>query len=415
METITVCYSFDWLKNVKIREEKCSKKITSGMKETYQAIVRCAYGKNFTWATIPGIAKITGLHPVTIWRNIRKLIAAGLIAKGFDEKSQKKGFYLLAHPELVAHMIKKGIKFVILKIELALRHGSRDVAGDEKQVQDEAVQGHKECESEAQENCILQSENCEMQSPLYRRKENEVPPLPPVEGKYKNHEPCMVVSEVEREGCVIENDEQLPPVVSTVLAEVDQERALIPLVALVKSSIIQVDGEKVQITAEKYSLKIIKRLLPLLEDAFNRHGITDVSLSVMSDEQQQRQEKKLLAKERQEKAKKLKQEQLATERITEAERKRVAGLPLEEQFGLLVQTYPQATSGYRDMRPWDYRPAWNVFENLHKTGKIPSVFDLLQAVKQQKKSTDWSRDNGRWIPGLWKWMSSNFSQYCPKV
>jgi len=379
------------------------------MKEIYQTIVRCAYGKNFTWVTIAGIAQKTGRHPVTVWRNIKKLVDAGLIAKGFNEDIQKEGFYLLPHPELVAHMIKKGIKFVISKICCW-------VAGDQKQEQDEAVQGQKESESEAQENCILQSENCEMQSPLYKGVENDVPPLPPV-GEIPNQEFCMAVSEAQREECCVgeqeqdadhsdQDNEQYQPIFDAVLSELEQKQDLIPLVALLKSCVVQEEGDRVQIETDKYCLQAIKKHILMLDEAFQRHGITQLFLSVMSNEQQQQHERNLLTKERQEKTRKFREERLAAERAAETERQRIAVMTPEEQFGLLAVLYPQPANGYRDMRPWDYWPAWKNYIAMRKTGQIPPIFDLLRVLKEQKLSKDWNRDNGRWIPGLFKWLNN---------
>jgi hypothetical protein len=76
--------------------------------------------------------------------------------------------------------------------------------------------------------------------------------------------------------------------------------------------------------------------------------------------------------------------------------RKLNSLPAKEQFTALAAAYPRKTSG-----EWF---AWRAFSRMKKRGELPEMTALLRMINQQKSSTDWIRDNGRWIPGLAKWL-----------
>lgn len=386
MGTITRCYSFDWLGKVRLE----GKKIPQSAMRIYEAMVRCACGSDFTFVTVAGLARKTGLHPSTIERNLKKGIEAGLFAKGYSFEHQREGHFLQPHPELVAHLKMRGKEF--------------RPSGPEKKAEKQ-VPADRSGGTEG-----------DLQSPLYKREVKKTP-LPPT-GSVPDQEQHSTASAEQGEDfltgeqqfefdCKIDQlDSDLQPVSDAVFAELQQEHSLIPLVAILRSCIVHESGEGVRIETEKYSLRFIEKHLSMLKEVFQQYGITNVSLSVMSDEQQQRHVEKLIARERLITARKQQQARYAAEQAEIAERQRVIGLPLKEQFRLLAENFPQAKNGYRETRPWDFWSAWRVFRQMYNAGEIPLISDLLRFLQKQKLSTDWNRDNGRWIPGLWKWLNS---------
>jgi hypothetical protein len=70
-------------------------------------------------------------------------------------------------------------------------------------------------------------------------------------------------------------------------------------------------------------------------------------------------------------------------------------LPLKKQFDVILNQYPRQTGKWQ---------AWMNFKKLVQVGELPKTSKLLQIIKKNKMSQDWQRDNGRWIPGLSKFL-----------
>jgi hypothetical protein len=76
--------------------------------------------------------------------------------------------------------------------------------------------------------------------------------------------------------------------------------------------------------------------------------------------------------------------------------RKLNSLHAKEQFAALAAAYPRKSVG-------EYF-AWRTFSRLRQRRELPDMAVLFRIVNQQKSSTDWNRDNGRWIPGLNKWL-----------
>jgi hypothetical protein len=78
--------------------------------------------------------------------------------------------------------------------------------------------------------------------------------------------------------------------------------------------------------------------------------------------------------------------------------RKLNSLSSKEQFKALAAAYPRNTCGQ-----WS---AWRTFSRLLNQGELPDMAVLLRIINQQKSSAGWNRDNGRWIPGLAKWLKN---------
>ncbi len=104
-----------------------------------------------------------------------------------------------------------------------------------------------------------------------------------------------------------------------------------------------------------------------------------------------------------EQEKKLQEEKNQEQRAEAAQRAAdqahtLRNLPLREQFAALLAVYPRKTSG-----EWF---AWQTFKRLKRKGELPETSELLQMIEAKTQTEDWSRDAGRWIPGLSKWLNN---------
>jgi hypothetical protein len=62
---------------------------------------------------------------------------------------------------------------------------------------------------------------------------------------------------------------------------------------------------------------------------------------------------------------------------------------------VILNQYPRQTGKWQ---------AWMNFKKLVRAGELPKTSKLLQIILKNKMSHDWQRDNGRWIPGLSKFL-----------
>ena len=122
-----------------------------------------------------------------------------------------------------------------------------------------------------------------------------------------------------------------------------------------------------------------------IKDALQHLGITEFYFSFGEQEKKLQQEKN--------------QEQRAEAAQRAADQAQtLQNLPLREQFAALLAVYPRKTSG-----EWF---AWQTFKRLKRKGELPETSELLQMIKAKTQTEDWSRDAGRWIPGLSKWLNN---------
>ena len=104
-----------------------------------------------------------------------------------------------------------------------------------------------------------------------------------------------------------------------------------------------------------------------------------------------------------EKEREIQEENERKERIRAAQlviqqRQALQKMSAEEQFTMLFDNYPPHRRSFSDKQP-----AFMIFQEALKRGET-SIFALLTALKRQKVSDLWQKDQGRWIPGIGKWL-----------
>ena len=91
-------------------------------------------------------------------------------------------------------------------------------------------------------------------------------------------------------------------------------------------------------------------------------------------------------------------EQIRAAQLVLQQRQALQKMSVEEQFTVLFDNYPPHRRSSSDKQP-----AFMFFQKALKRGET-SIFDLLTALKRQKVSDLWQKDQGRWIPGIGKWL-----------
>nr|WP_319490953.1 hypothetical protein [uncultured Desulfobacter sp.] len=140
--------------------------------------------------------------------------------------------------------------------------------------------------------------------------------------------------------------------------------------------------------------RIEKHYGQTLKDNFSFFGVKTLVFKVYSEKlQKKKNEEQTLKDQIQRQRQKVLQERiLAEKQQQEAE---LNSLSLKKQFEVLFNQYP------RKVGKWQ---AWKNFKKFVQAGEIPKTSELLKIIGKNKMSQDWQRDNGRWIPGLSKFL-----------
>ncbi|WP_245620026.1 hypothetical protein [Desulfobacter vibrioformis] len=140
--------------------------------------------------------------------------------------------------------------------------------------------------------------------------------------------------------------------------------------------------------------RIEKHYGQTLRDNFSFFGVKTLVFKVFPEERQKKkdEEQKLQDQIHRQRQKEEQERILAEKQQQEAE---LNSLPLKKQFEILLNQYPRKAGKWQ---------AWMNFKKLVQAGEIPKTSKLLQIIGKNKMSRDWQRDNGRWIPGLSKFL-----------
>ena len=90
-------------------------------------------------------------------------------------------------------------------------------------------------------------------------------------------------------------------------------------------------------------------------------------------------------------------EQIRAAQLVIQQRQALQKMSVEEQFTVLFDNYPPHRRSSSDKQP-----AFMFFQKALKRGET-SIFNLLTALKRQRASERWQKDQGRWVPGIKKW------------
>ena len=89
--------------------------------------------------------------------------------------------------------------------------------------------------------------------------------------------------------------------------------------------------------------------------------------------------------------------QIRAAQLVLQQRQALQKMSVEEQFTVLFDNYPPHRRSSSDKQP-----AFMFFQKALKQGET-SIFNLLTALKRQRASERWQKDQGRWVPGIKKW------------
>lgn len=141
------------------------------------------------------------------------------------------------------------------------------------------------------------------------------------------------------------------------------------------------------------AMQMNKSMMQDIENALHDLGISSFFFGVQKKSPEKEQQAML-----QEECQRIAERERAAEaaRLTaQAEAERLKNLSLKEQFSVLTQVYPRQSGQWL---------AWQAYKKMARDGELPAIHLLLRSINRQKTSTDWTRDNGRWIPGLSRWL-----------
>ncbi len=345
------------------------KKISAGCERTYRAMVRCAAGKDHTWVNMDTLAKRTNVCRRTIERHIAILKDVGLITsvKKWVNGWLETVYYFLAHPVIVAHQ---------KQIQKKKERKKQEESSVQNTPEDEAV-----FDAQALKSC---PQNVGSTFKLYI----ETPPLPP-----SIAEPDSTPEFVETDSISsMESEEQ-----NTVWNEIeknliheDSGKLWMPqLRPDIQSNHLTIMCPN-QFVVERVKIKFGNKI----KEICKKHDVT-MSFDIWNQDIQAQEEKK-----KQKRAKlQIEQQKHAmaeARKIWERRQTELNELSPKKQFEILWQEYPRKTGKWI---------SWQVFSKFSRSGKLPEFSRLLEMIQMQKQSLDWQRDQGRWVPGLSRWLS----------
>ena len=409
MSTIAIGYGKfrtpDWLDGIKI---------LPGAQKTYEWIVMSARGQDHAYPKQEWLAKKVKVTVRTIRNYIRRLVKLMMIEvrEEWIKGKKRKAYYILDHP--------------------AMGPKTESIPEGNSQVQDSCSQRKNEPEEEDdRKNFPVMAEN--FSAPLDKRKSClETPPYPPrgkaADAAGESHEYTQTIAappdarggQEPTDFCHTrrmegENGRDIP------LAAIGRERSNDPK----RDERIEGPGNSGSNQAKAASiwpqaLEILKHTVsehdlalwlnplkagircsrfvlfcpdPYFEAYVRRHFFEAIQTAVgqagITDFSQQ----DLVIEDRISPV--IVQQRIQKKNQEEGWRK-LNSLPAKEQFAALAAAYPRKSVG-------EYF-AWRTFFRLRRQGELPDMEELLRIVDEQKSSTDWNRDNGRWIPGLTKWL-----------
>ncbi|MGD9825350.1 transcriptional regulator [Desulfobacter sp.] len=361
-------------------ERKDGGKMTAGIEKTFKAMVRCAVGKDHTFVNMGTLANRTNVCHRTIERHVKILQEAGLINAVREEINgwMQTVYYFLAHPVI--------IKFRELRAgktnpqqkpdETSKPDQPKAVPEIEPETEQELPDGSdlettQDCHAPDQQNFGNLSDY------TLDRLNIDTPSLSPSESVI-NHGRQEPETWAKVKAHIIEND------------QLNLAAKMLPcLEAEIENGSIILSGPN-----EIALQRIQKHYGQTLKDIFYFYGVKPLFFKVFSEERQkEKDEEQKLQDQIQWQQQKEQQERFLAEK--QQQEAGLNSLPLKKQFEVLLNQYPRKTGKWQ---------AWMNFKKLVQAGEIPKISKLLQIIGKNKMSQDWQRDNGRWIPGLSKFL-----------
>nr|WP_320013447.1 transcriptional regulator [uncultured Desulfobacter sp.] len=361
-------------------ERKDGGKMTAGIEKTFKAMVRCAVGKDHTFVNMGTLANRTNVCYRTIERHVKILQEAELIKAVREEINGWKQtvYYFLAHPVIIKFReLRAGKTKPQQKPEETPKPDQPEAAPEiepeagQKLPERGNLETTRECHAPDRKNVGNLSDYT-----LYRLYIDTPPPSPPES--------------------VINHDRQEPATWAKVRESIIEKDQLNLAAKYLPCLEAEIENDSVILSGpNKVALqRIEKHYGQTLKDNFSFFGVKTLVFKVYSEERQRKKdaEQKLQDQIQRQQHKELQERILAERQQQESE---LNSLPLKKQFDVILNQYPRQTGKWQ---------AWMTFKKLVQAGEIPETSKLLKIIGKNKMSQDWQRDNGRWIPGLSKFL-----------
>ncbi len=359
-----------------------------GVRKTLECLVLAARGEDHSWPKQEWLAEKANITTRTVRNHTRKLEEEGVIKTVMERINGhlQQVYYFLAHPVAVAARDRKNFPVTPEEISGHLNKRKKNIKSPPIPPQGEAAGAAEEREHE-QSNQTDSSTQCPEQN-LFS---HSVHPIG------ENPDSSVVKSERERRERNLsgrtdgrnpkkEKKPSLNPapwqaalaLLLQKMPEQDFELWIKPIHATQTETGLRLDYP------DRFTLAYAQeRFGHLIRKSLQQTEITEFYFSFGAKEQELQKEKD--REQRAEEARLVVKQSQALERMTPA-----------EQFAVLLDTYPP----HRRSGEWS---AFRVFQRVLKRGEA-SISDLLTALKRQKASEYWQTDQGRWIPGIGKWL-----------
>ncbi len=377
MKTIVHGYGNE-LENWMPHLENEGRKISAGAQNTFRAMVRCAAGKDHTFVNVATLAKRLNVSIRTIQRHIALLEKIKIIRlkEEWINGWKEKVYYFLFHPIIEKYQKSKARKTSQPKRMQPLQADRTDQSRN-----DETKTSENSAWSEHQEPAINGQNGDNLSHVLNKEKDIEPPPSPSMnisgdaeEGEdFSTNENCENWWVAVREKIGQSEKCPFPPaILNSFSARREHDRLIIEVVAPLLDRARLIQQELLQELAAE--------------------GIREVCFQPKSGEklteeylEMRRRNEQQIIKQQQRRfyEKRVQQEIINT-------------LPQKNKFGLLLEKYPRKTGKVEQ--------AEKVFNNLSGQNFLPDFSLLLEKLAKEKSSLNWQKDEGRWIPGLSKWL-----------
>ncbi len=354
--------------------------MTAGIEKTFKAMVRCAVGKDHTFVNMETLANRTNVCHRTIERHVKILQEAGLINTVREEINgwMQTAYYFLAHPVIIKFReLRAGKTNPQQKPDETPKPDQPEVAPETEPEAEPELPESDDLEPPRECHAVDQQNVGNLSDYTIDKLYINTPPLPPSESVTNQDRQEPATWAKIREG-IIEKD------------QLNLAAKMLPcLEAEIKNdSVILYGPNKVALQ------RIEKNYGQTLRDNFSFFGVKTLVFKIFPEERQKKkdEEQKLQDQIHRQRQKEEQERILAEKQQQEAE---LNNLPLKKQFEVLLNQYPRKAGKWQ---------AWMNFKKLVQAGEIPKTSKLLQIIGKNKMSRDWQRDNGRWIPGLSKFL-----------
>ncbi len=364
-----------------------------GLRKTFECLVLAARGLDHAWPKQDWLAAKANITTRTVRNHTRELEEEGVIKTVMEriDGHLRLVYYFLAHPVAVAARNRKNFPVTPERISGHLNKRKKNIQSPPTPPQGEAAGAAKEREHE-QSNQTDSSTPGQGQNLLSHsiQRIGENPDSSVVKSERESRERNLSGRTDGRSGRSPKKEKEKKPSLNTapwqaalalLLQKIPEQEVnlwLAPIQAMESEAGLRLD------CPDRYIMAWVKEHFgDNIRDALQHAGITEFYFTFGAKEQELRKEKD--QEQRAEEARLVMKQSQALERMTPA-----------EQFAVLLDTYPP----HRRSGEWS---AFRVFQRVLKRGET-SIFDLLTALKRQKTSEHWQTDQGRWIPGIGKWL-----------